>query len=427
MPPSHRTAIRNFLVVVGPIWLVLLLLGISGCQTTPENAGSLRGHVILWHSWTAAEALVLDQALAEFREANPQVTIVELALPFDELLDQFTQSANEGTGPDLLLGPAAWIGNLADAGLIRSLEVGEGSDLNLDSRNTRLVAYQSQVYGVPLSLGPKALYFNQSLVDRPATTLNELLEHAAAGQEVAFVPRFEAAHWGIQAFGQGLFDPDGALNLADSGFVEWLAWLKEAQKKPGVILNADDEALRQLFAEGRIAYYVGGPEQQAFLKQTMGEDMLGVTRLPGGPTRPAGPLLPAETALFYTFSSDGQARIALALARFLSNQQQSIRFMRELDRVPANRQVNVDPRIYPTVSGFARQANTAVILPNELDRDQFYAAGDRAYASALTGLQTPAEAVCRFGQEVAAFQNQSAEEIILPAGCSLMPNEPAAN
>lgn len=418
---------RSLLAVVGPIWLVLLLLGLSSCRSASENTGALSGHVILWHSWTPEESLVLEQALAEFREANPQVTIVTLALPFDELLNRFRRSANEGTGPDLLLAPAAWIGNLADAGLIRSLEAGEVGELNLDTRNTRLVAYQSRVYGVPLSVSPRALYFNQTLVDRPATTLNELLEHAALGQGVAFVPRFEAAYWGIQAFGRGLFDPDGTLNLADSGFVDWLAWLKEAQNKPGVILNVDDEALRQLFAEGRIAYYVAGPEQQAFLKQTMGEDMLGVTRLPGGPARSAGPLLPAETALFYTFSSDGQARIALALARFLFNQQQSIRFMRELDRVPANRQVNVDPRIYPTVSGFARQATTAVILPNELDRDRFFAAGDRAYASALTGLQTPEEAVCRFGQEAAAFLNYSEDQIILPDGCSLMPNEPAAN
>lgn len=427
IPERHWTVRRSFLVVIGFVWLVSLLLGTSGCRSASENTEALSGHVILWHSWTADETLVLEQALAEFREANPQVTIVTLSLPFDELLDRFLQSANEGTGPDLLLGSTAWIGNLAEAGLIRSFEAGEVSDLKLDTRNTRLVSYQSHVYGVPLSVSPRALYFNQALVDRPAATLNELLEHAASGQEVAFVPRFEASYWGIQAFGQGLFDPDGVLNLADSGFVDWLAWLKEAQNKPGVILNVDDEALRQLFAEGRIAYYVAGPEQQAFLKQTMGEDAFGVTRLPGGPGRPAGPLLPAETALFYTFSSDGQARTALALARFLTNQQQSIRFMRDLDRVPANRQVNVDSRIYPTVAGFARQATTAIILPNELDRDRFYAAGDRAYVSALSGLQTPEGAVCRFGQEVAAFKNHSAEAIILPTGCNLFLNEPAAN
>jgi maltose-binding protein MalE len=172
---------------------------------------------------------------------------------------------------------------------------------------------------------------------------------------------------------------------------------------------------------------VAGPEQQAFLKQMMGEDAFGVTRLPSGPEGSAGPLLPAETALFYAFSSDEQARKALTLAQFLANQQQSIRFMRVLSRVPANPQVNVDSRVYPTVSGFSRQARTAVILPNELDEDRFYAAGDRAYASALAGLLTPEEAVCRFGQEVAAFHRYSKGEIILPAGCALTLSKPDSN
>ncbi|MCB0197505.1 MAG: extracellular solute-binding protein, partial [Anaerolineae bacterium] len=225
----------------------------------------------------------------------------------------------------------------------------------------------------------------------------------------------------------GLFDSEGTLNLADSGFIDWLAWLKAAQNEPGVILNVDDQALRQLFIEGRIAYYMAPPEQQALFQQTMEENAFGVTRLPRGPAGPAGPLLPAETALFYTFSSDQQTRTALALAQFLSNQQQSIRFMRDLNRVPANRQVNVDPRIYPTVSGFSRQANTAVILPNELDRDSFYAAGDRAYVSTLAGLLTPEEAVCRFGQEVIAAELFSDEEIILPDSCNLLSNEPMSN
>ncbi len=77
----------------------------------------------------------------------------------------------------------------------------------------------------------------------------------------------------------------------------------------------------------------------------------GVVPLPGGSHGPSGPLLSAETMLLYSFSSPEQARIADALASFLTNQQQSIRFMRELKHVPANDTVEVDRRIYPTVNG----------------------------------------------------------------------------
>ena len=211
------------------IFLALLCLALIGCQSTPENLGALSGRIILWHSWTPEETLVLDQALADFQEINPQVTVISLVLPPNELLERFSQSAQDGLGPDLMLGSKDWIGSLATAGLIRPLKDSEISDLNLNSRAIRLTGFHNNIYGIPLSVGPKALYYNKNLVDRPATTLDELLEHAAEGKQVAFVPRFEAAHWGIQAFGSGLFDADGILNLADSTFTDWLPWLKKAQ------------------------------------------------------------------------------------------------------------------------------------------------------------------------------------------------------
>jgi hypothetical protein len=93
--------------------------------------------------------------------------------------------------------------------------------------------------------------------------------------------------------------------------------------------------------------------------------------------------------------------------------------MRELDRVPANPSVDVDRRIYPIVNGFTRQAKTAVVLPNEIPTDPLVAAGDRAYASVLSGILTPTEAVCRFGQEVAEFQGYTTADTSLPEGCDL--------
>jgi hypothetical protein len=45
------------------------------------------------------------------------------------------------------------------------------------------------------------------------------------------------------------------------------------------------------------------------------------------------------------------------------------------------------------------------------------ASGNKAYISALSGILTPAEAVCRFGQEIIALQDLSEDEMRLPAGC----------
>ena len=401
--------------------LLFLLFLLVGCRATSPG-DELSGRITLWHSWPEEDVVVLEEALAQFQEIHPDVRIMPVAFTADQILEEFNKSGNDGLGPALLIGYDSWIGDLANSGLIRPLVPEEEGLSPFTSRNIALTQYQDQIFGVPLSLAPNALYYNKRLVAEPPRTLDELLQEAAAGKQVAFVPRFEQAYWGIQAFGEGLFDTQDRFTLAESGFTEWLSWLNEAQHAPGVILNVDDDSLVELFKSGQVVYYVGGPEKQAFMMSTIDEEdpfEYGVVPLPDGPHGAAGPLLPAETILLYAFTSSEQTRIAYALAAFLVNQQQSIRFTRELGHVPANPSVRVDQRIYPIVNGFSEQAETAVVIPNEIASDALVSAGNRAYVSVLYGALSPEEAVCQFGIEVASFQNYTAANMSLPEGCEL--------
>ena len=76
------------------------------------------GAVTLWHGWTGAEADKLTEVIAAFQEKAPGVTVEVLAVPFDQLKNKFTTEASTGGGPDLLIGPKDWIGELAQAELI---------------------------------------------------------------------------------------------------------------------------------------------------------------------------------------------------------------------------------------------------------------------------------------------------------------------
>jgi len=402
------------------LYMITILI-LSSCQLNPSDE-ELNGRITLWHSWAPEEALVLEQALIQFNEIHPKVQIITTAFPDDQILTEFMDVGKEGLGPTLLLGLDSWAGDLADAGMIRPVSADLASLDIFNTRNIALTQYQGQQFGIPMALAPRGLYYNKSIVPVPPTTLDELLQDAAAGHSVAFVPRFTQAYWGIQTFGEGLFDDQARFTLAESGFTEWMNWLNEAQNSPGVIMNIDDESLLSLFASGQVAYYVAGPGVQAqIFSQMDGKNPfeVGVAPLPGRPEHPAGPLLPAEIIMFYKFASRNETIIANELAAFLVNQQQSIRFLRELARVPANPDVRVDPRVYPNVYGFAQQSRTAVVIPNEIVADPFVEAGNRAYVSVLSGVLTPAEAVCNFGREVAETQGYTQSNMSLPDGCDL--------
>ena len=416
IPQTHHLSPANLSKIV---WIVLLLLSLSACQIAGSD-DDLSGRVTLWHKWSPEEAVVLDEALAEFQVIHPDARVATVALPEDEILDEFIDAGNDGLGPGMLLADDAWIGDLVEKGLIRPLSPDESLDSFYDSRNRTLVQYDGQLYGIPLSLAPEALYYNTALVDTLPENLDGLLQEAADGKPVGFVPRFEEAYWGIQAFGEGLFDSDGHFQPAESGFLDWLAWLHQAQSEPGVVLSVDDQSLRELFASGRLAYYIAGPQERELIQALVDEENpldFAVAPLPEGPAGKAGPLLNAETILLYAYDSPQQARIAEALALFLVNQQQSIRFMRELKRVPANPAVRVDQHIYPRVSGFAQQARSAVAIPNEIPANTLKEAGDLAYASVLSDLSTPAEALCQFSLDVAASLGPQAGDVQLPDGC----------
>ena len=403
------------------VCLLCLLVLAGGCQSAfPDD--ELRGRITVWHGLTGQAAAEMALAMDRFQEIHPHVRVVDLAVAEDQILAEFVEAAQNGLGPDLLIGRNDWIQGLADANYIRPLSPMEAPPTLSNARNRSLVEYEDQLFGIPFGLAPRALFYNTDLVEAPPTSLDGLLQEAADGNRVEFVPRFEDAYWGIQAFGSGLFDSEGRFTLADSGFEEWLSWLDKAQNATGVILSDDEVSLLELFASGQIAYFVAGPESISQIRQQMDEENafeIGVAPLPAGPAGPAGPLLPAETIMLYSHASPEQERIANELAAHLVNERQAIRFMRELEKVPANPRVRVDRRIYPLVSGFERQSRTSVPWPNDIPTDSLFSAGNRAYTSVLSGASTPAEAVCQFGREVATSQGWTAAEMSLPEGCEL--------
>ncbi len=392
------------------IALLLALSLMAGCASGAQNLDQemLAGRALLWHAWPEEEAQVLEETVARFQALHPEARIKVRAFGSEEeMLDAFKLAADSGLGPDALLTTSRVVRPLIDAGLIADVsdDLTEEEWSRYAPKAVDALRANGGVYGIPESQNAMVLYYNRDLVDRPPATLDDLMLAAEQGREVLISADFLDSFWGVQAFGGALFDEENRVILNQGGFVNWLAWLVGARDLPDVILDPNRAALRDRFTRGRADYYVGDSSEYAQIAQAMGgngtgEGKVGVAPLPSGPLGPAGPFLTVRAFLFSTVSSESSHRLSLALARFITNAEQSATMMRELYHTPANIQVNVNPRLNPVVGAFVQQMRSATPLqPTHTMATVLRLTAD-VYIQVLEGERSPVQAALETTQAI---------------------------
>lgn len=381
------------------LFSLLFLVRAGVTNGAPEGVDDLAGPLIFWHSWQGEQAAFLQQMIDRFEEENPGVRVVVVALPEDELLFRYAAAARNGFGPDLFLGPAAWIVELEPEGLLRHL-----SDLNrariagfFATDTLRTVQRQGKLYGLPFALHTSALYYNKdelnrSEVQRPARTLDELLIHAGDGAGVGINTGFEGALWGLGASGGTIYDETGDIALDVQSLTSWLTWLRNAQDNISFVMSTNQDGLRNLFVDGGLTYLVDDSTALPALAETLSAESIGVVGLPSGPGGDASPLLRTEALFFSPISSARQQKLAEEAALYLVDREEQTLLMRRAGIVPAHRGVRINSRLNPAAAAFAGQARSALPWTADPVLAWLLQAGNETYIQALDGILSPREA-----------------------------------
>lgn len=370
--------------------------GAAAPAATPTPA-PLAGNLVLWHSWAEADAEALGQILARVSETHPGLTVDTLFVAYDDLAGSYADAVAAGGGPDLIIAPNWWLGDLVGAGAVAPL------DASVDDALLQLywpatvdnLRWEGQLYGLPTNFELVSLYYNRSLIAPealPATT-DDLLALAQndPSQGTGLYLSLYHLYWGIPAYGGQLFDESGTVVLDEnSGTAEYLRWLVAMDETTGNFVDLDYGMLIDRFKKGEFAFFVDGPWALGELRGALGDD-LGVTPLPVGPAAPARPWLSADGVFLNPTTDEQTRRLAFALARELTGAESGTTLGRVAHRLPAARNASIIED--PLLLAFTGQAEQAQPWPTLPEMDQVWGYGGDMLIKVLNGVADPDETV----------------------------------
>ena len=353
----------------------------------------LTGRVVLWHSWAQSEGDALAAVLEQLKAVQPGIQVDTLFVAPDDLVASYSQAIIAGSGPDLVLAPNWWLGELVGANAVLNLDtvVGGNLDASYWPASVAAMRYQGALYAFPLTYHLVALYVNNSLVPPeglPADT-TALLTAASTNPTsgIGLYATLFHTYWGFPAYGAQLLNDQGIATLDQStGAADYLTWLNALNAMPGSYVNSDYGMLLDRFKKGEFAYLVDGPWALAELRTVLG-DALTVSPLPAGPSGPAQPWLYSDGIFVNPNITQDQQTLALNVGLFLSGNQAGTTLATVGGLLPAAR--NADLSSTPLLQGFATQAATAAPMPTSPEMNEVWTYGSDMITKALTGVAEP--------------------------------------
>ncbi|MEZ4619813.1 MAG: extracellular solute-binding protein [Caldilineaceae bacterium] len=364
---------------------------------TPDPVGTLT----LWHSWAEGDGDALAVILLAFAEKYPDIQVNTLFVAYNDLPQSYAEAVQAGAGPDLILAPNWWLGEMVEAGVVQSIDalVADGAldgallddfwPATLDN-----LRWNGELYGLPTNFELVSLFYNRALVSESAlpTTTEALLALARADAQtgIGLYASLYHLYWGFPAYGAQLLDSDGTAVLdQSSGAADYLTWLAALSEVDGTYVDSDYSMLLDRFKKGEFAFLVDGPWSIRELQGALGAD-LAVAQLPAGPVAAAQPWLNADGIFLNPQLANDQRWLALLLARHLVSVESGVALAQYANRLPANRTVTLAD---PLLDGFLAQGGSAQPFPTLPEMDEVWGYGGDLLIKVLDAKMDPTQAV----------------------------------
>ena len=260
-------------------------------------------------AWTDGELLVWiggDKGYRGLAEVGKKFE-KELGVPVkveepDGLTDKFQAAAQSGKGPDIVFWAHDRLGEWADAGLLKPLEIKDEFKANFIPMSWDAVTHDKQIWGYPIALEAVSLIYNKKFVT--ATPPAQLSEVPAFAKElksrnpnvIAIMWDYNTPYfsWPFLASGggypfkkiQGGYDVTN-IGVNNEGAVKGLQAIVELINAGVMPKGASYSVMDQKMNSGELAMMVSGPWAWANLRKSgIDFDLAPLPGVDGNPGRP---------------------------------------------------------------------------------------------------------------------------------------------
>jgi len=415
--------------------LLSILFLLPGCldgddSGTDGGSQSLSGEITLdiWHTFAAEskEEEVFTNAVKEFEQNNPNVSVEITMVPFGNADQLFMTAAQGGQAPDLMRLSSDQLGAIGEI-RVDSLPLLEDlrphltpqDRANFEERALEAMRYGEALYGVPASQDCLSLIYNKAIFDSQGIDYpNEDWTHddlLIAAQQLTYqdvqglaLP-VKSAYWWFpiqEGFGGSLFNESGTPTLDSNGSGDAMEWMLDLELDHGVVATGTQiEGMKNQFISSKAAMIIDGPWNWATYESSrlsIGQTILPIVDDTGER------MSPLVTYKGWSVSKQSEHKIAAAdLAMWLTSATVQKDFALETYTMPTHSQLEDDEDILgdDVIRGFLDQTKLGTPAPTTRAMALVYDPLSTAFEQAYSGISTTENALVLANQELVSQMN----------------------
>ncbi len=380
--------------------------------------------VKLWYAWTGQEKEAMLGLVAEYEQLSGN-QVDALMVPFDALQGKYQTMAPQGQGPDVVIGPADWVGPFVTQSLLEPIDgfVKESDKDEFIETVFEACKYNDKLYGLPESFKSVALIYNKDLVPEPPKTTDELIKigkELTNEEESQFGLVYDMGNYyyhipWIGGFGGNVLDENNNPTFTSEPQIKAAEFMMSLQTDPNKIMpeEVDYNVMMTLFNDGLAAMIINGPWVIGDLIES-GVNF-GVTRIPqvSETGKWPAPLVGPEVVMMSAYTKDKD--LSYDLISFLTSKGAQTK-MAGVGHLPSRKTVYDEisvqaSKVYDYITGFRSQAEVGTPMPTVPEMNAgIWSNGGTMLSQILSG-DAEAEAAGKFSQEKAVesikeFRNQ---------------------